>query len=322
MGDFLSRYRWHDLPPCAHTRRGWPWRRHCRPLPRRMDDGRAWPTIGLVVPSYNQGAFLEETLRSVLLQNYPQTLCVVEDALSRDGSREILARYRRHLTHVASEADRGQAHAINKGMARLDGAEWVGWLNSDDLLLPGALKAIGRAAAAAPPDVVAFVGRGFHVKPDGRRVDSVPPERLDGETIANWRRGHFLQPCCFFRLSAFCDAGGLDESLDHALDFDLWLRLAERGRFQVLDDPIAADRHHPDAKTQRDPGLYFAEAVETLLRRGQREAARDLIRDLHAEYRYLARVTGTVTRHPLYRRFVQPFVQRRFDAPPSLRSRK
>src|SRR5690554_4018590 len=112
--------------------------------------------ISIVTPSFNQGHYLEETIDSVLSQNYPNLEYVVIDGGSTDGSVDIIKKYEKHLKYWVSEGDRGQSHAINKGLARCTG-EVFNWLNSDDYLEPGALQTIGEAFEN--PNTTAFIGR-------------------------------------------------------------------------------------------------------------------------------------------------------------------
>src|SRR5438309_6203079 len=129
------------LPPPPPNHTGWPWTEGAAPLGELMGDGSPWPRITIVTPSYNQGRFLEETIRSVLLQGYPNLEYMVIDAASTDESVEIIRKYERWLAYWVSEKDRGQTHAINKGLAKATG-EIFSYLNSDDLLAPGALAAV------------------------------------------------------------------------------------------------------------------------------------------------------------------------------------
>src|SRR5215203_5523737 len=133
-----------DLPPPPSDRRGWPWTEESVPLPSMAVDGQTWPRISIVTPSFNQAPYLEETIRSVLLQGYPNLEYFVFDGGSTDGSVEILRRYAAFLDGWVSERDKGQSDAINKGLARCTGTI-VNWLCSDDLLLPGALFRIAEA---------------------------------------------------------------------------------------------------------------------------------------------------------------------------------
>jgi len=117
------------LPPAAPGRTGWPWTEETDPA---IYAGREdWPRISIVTPSFNQAQYLEETIRSVLLQNYPNLQYLVMDGGSTDGSVEIIKKYSPWIDHWVSEKDRGQSHAINKGLERCDG-EWFNWINSDD----------------------------------------------------------------------------------------------------------------------------------------------------------------------------------------------
>src|SRR5438270_3751687 len=126
-----------ELPPPA-GKTGWPWTEETPALPPARPDGSAWPRISIVTPSYNQGEFIEETIRSVLLQGYPDLEYFVLDGGSTDASTGVIGKYERWLTWWLSERDAGQADAINNGLQKSSG-ELFNWINSDDALLPGAL---------------------------------------------------------------------------------------------------------------------------------------------------------------------------------------
>src|SRR5439155_11304713 len=138
-----------ELPPRPPNQTGWPWTEGSAPFPPTLPDGSPWPRVTVVTPSYNQGQFVEETIRSVLLQGYPNLEYVVVDGGSTDESVEIIRKYEPWLAYWVSERDQGQTHAINKGLARATG-EVFAYLNSDDLFVPGALTAIGEAYARYP----------------------------------------------------------------------------------------------------------------------------------------------------------------------------
>ena len=131
-----------DLPAPPPGKTGWPWTAESPQLPDTMPDGRPWPRISIVTPSFNQGQFIEETIRSVLLQGYPNLEYLIIDGRSTDSAVEIIKKYEPWLRYWVSENDRGQAHAINKGLDRATG-EIAAYLNSDDFYLQGALRHVG-----------------------------------------------------------------------------------------------------------------------------------------------------------------------------------
>jgi glycosyltransferase involved in cell wall biosynthesis len=306
-----------DLPPPPAGRRGWPWTVRTAPLPPTLPGGEPWPPIGIVTPSYNQGRYLEATIRSVLLQGYPALEYRIEDGGSTDQSLEILARYAPLLSGWRSGKDGGQSHAINGGIARLEQARWVNWLNSDDVLLPGALTAVGRWAAAAG-GAIALVGVGIARDVRGRhRYTERPRATLDGRTVRQWRTHSFMQPACFFSRSAFERVGGVNESLDYAMDFELWVKLGEIGSFDRCDDALAQALVHPRAKTQTGMHVCVGETCQVLFERGYAEDARRLIEVLYQELEFTRRVLRPVTENPVYRRVLRPLL-RRWLKPPHL----
>jgi cellulose synthase/poly-beta-1,6-N-acetylglucosamine synthase-like glycosyltransferase len=144
-----------DLPPPPPRTFGWPWTAQTTAALGSLGAGQSLPKITVITPSFNQGRFIEETIRSVLLQHYPNLEYLIYDAGSSDGSVEAIRKYEPWLTFWVSEQDRGQAHAINKGLARASG-EIVAWLNSDDTYRPGALAAAAAAATRHPDAAVVY----------------------------------------------------------------------------------------------------------------------------------------------------------------------
>jgi CTP:molybdopterin cytidylyltransferase MocA len=261
--------RLEDLPAPPPGRAGWPWDVASPPAP----GGGPWPAIAVVTPSFQQARFLEATIRSVLLQGYPELAYVVVDGGSTDGSVEILRRYERWLSSWTSEPDRGQSHAINKGLAAVD-AEIAGWLNSDDRLLPGALHAVARAAREDPA-AVAWIGATRAVDAEGKVVyPRVAPRQLRRDALADWgHAGHVPQPSCFFSRGAAARVGLLDERYHYTMDVDLWLRLAAVGRLAEVDGLWAEETLHADAKTTASRGRMQAELHLLQLRSGYEDLA-------------------------------------------------
>ncbi len=230
------------------------------------------PIVSIVTPSYNQGRFVEKTIQSVLLQDYQDLEYIIIDGGSTDDSMDIIRKYEDRLDYWVSERDRGQAHAINKGFARAHG-EIFGWLNSDDFLLPGAIRHIVEMRQKNPK-AVAWVGGCYRIDPDGRILSKVIPNGLDRDSLADWGgRGYFHQPSCFFAAEAWHKRGLLDETLDFTFDLDLWLRLLSLGPFTSTVRVISAAIIHKDAKTQAQRLEMHAETIAVQFRHGYREAA-------------------------------------------------
>lgn len=239
------------------ARTGWP---HVTgnqsPLAESLPDGSPWPRISIVTPTFNQGAYIEETLLSVLNQGYPNVEHIVVDGGSTDQTLEILDRYRDRLARVISEKDRGQSDAINKGM-RLATGEIVTWLNSDDMLAPGALGAIALAFWRDKPDMVAGVcelyREGELVQRHLTSCSNGPlplADLLDLEGC--WIRGQFFyQPEVMFTRELWERAGAhVREDAFYSMDYEMWLRFAHAGaRLKVISSPVAQYRVHEAQKT-------------------------------------------------------------------------
>lgn len=203
-----------------------------RPLRRErfpQSAGTGWPSIAMVTPSFRQAAYLERTLRSVLDQNYPHLRYVVQDGGSKDGSAEIIARYADRLAAWESAPDGGQAAAIERGFAKVSG-DVMGWLNADDMLMPGALEFIGWYFAAHP-EVDVLYGHRVVIDAEDRETGRwvLPPHE---DEFLRWR-DYVPQETLFWRRSVWERCGGIDARLQFALDWDLLLRLQESGARMV-----------------------------------------------------------------------------------------
>ncbi len=261
-----------ELPTPPPGKSVWPWTTQGPPLPQTMADGSPWPRISLVTPSYNQGRFLEKTIRSVLLQKYPNLEYIVMDGGSTDHSVNILRTYSPWLTHWVSQPDHGQSHAINQGFAVASG-QIFGWLNSDDFLLPRALERVAMAYRQNP-SAVAWAGSCHFIDLEDRILQVQAPRGLERDSIADWWNvGAFCQPSCLIAAWAWRDANGLDESLHYAMDLDLWLRLGSLGQFATVPHSLSATLVHRLAKTQANVPEVHAEVVYVQIKHGFREAA-------------------------------------------------
>jgi glycosyltransferase involved in cell wall biosynthesis len=247
-----------ELPPPPPGRRGWPWTEEAPQLSDTVPDGSPWPRFSIVTPSFNQGEYIEETIRSILLQGYPDLEYFVIDGGSTDGSVEIIRRYERWLARWVSEADHGQSDAVNKGI-RIATGEIVNWINSDDSLLPGALKVVADTYLSQPGSLV--VGAGVDCDEASRKAVVVFPKRISVQNIIRFWEGWFdwLQSSIFFSRQKFIELGGLDERLHFSMDIDLYCRLMQMAPAVYTSVPISRFRRHKTAKTQSQ---YHATMLE------------------------------------------------------------
>ena len=214
------------------------------------------PKVSIITPSYNQDAYLEETINSVLIQDYPQIEYMIVDGASSDGSVGIVEKYSERLAWWVSEADSGQACAINKGFARASG-EIIAWLNSDDYYLPGALVAAADAFAANPDALMVYADM-LAVDAQGETTNILHYSQLD---LAGLLAFNIIgQPAVFMRRSALEKAGYLDLDFHFLLDHQLWLKIASQGEIIHVDEIWAAARYHDDAKNRAQAAKFGREA--------------------------------------------------------------
>ncbi|WP_218079988.1 glycosyltransferase family 2 protein [Anthocerotibacter panamensis] len=233
-----------ELPAPSPEKTGWPWTEQSTPLPATLPDGTRWPKITIVTPSYNQGQFLEETIRSVLLQGYPNLEYIVIDGGSTDNSVEVIRKYKKYLTYWVSEADRGQGHALNKGFARATGYIY-NWLNSDDFFARDILAKVG-AHFAQGGEVL--YGNCYFTDADGTPTHLYDTRAFSIEDL--FERNFIGQPTVFFRESLWKDYGPIQETLRFIVDYELWLRWALRHvQFIYQPEIVAYYRLHDASKS-------------------------------------------------------------------------
>jgi GT2 family glycosyltransferase len=208
------------------------------------------PVVSIVTPSYNQAEYLEETMLSVLNQNYPNIEYIVIDGGSGDGSPDIIHRYADRLAYWVSEPDRGQAHALQKGFSRASG-EIMAFLNSDDVYLPGAVDtAVG--ALQVDPGLAMIHGDSIFVDGDGQEIGR--KVGLEGDFLKYFllQLNPISQPSAFIRWRAYDLVGGIDPTLQMTMDYDLWCRMLLRGmRAQHVPVALSRFRIHDRSKTKR-----------------------------------------------------------------------
>jgi GT2 family glycosyltransferase len=215
------------------------------------------PLVTIAVPSFNQGRFLDEALASIFVQDVPVEVFVV-DGGSTDDSVDVIRRYEHRLAGWRSRPDGGQADAINEGIAK-GSAPYVGWLNSDDLLLEGGLKQLLDALQRQPETPAAYGKVWNYVERGGARkpvwVEPFSERRLALRCIVS-------QPGTLIRRSAWGAVGGLDKKLRMAIDYDLWWRLYKQfAPLQFVDSFVAVNRDHIETKTNTQRVLHYREAM-------------------------------------------------------------
>jgi len=235
-----------DLPLPISEKSGWPWKVEGREFPDKMKDGSSWPIVSIVTPSYNQGAFIEETIRSVLLQGYPNLEYWIMDGGSSDNTMEVLNKYDKWLTGWISEKDDGQADAINKGWEKSTG-KLLGWINSDDVLLPNSIKTCVEFLDMNPEYCFVF---GDLIKTDanGRFLSRLTYHDFDICDLVK-EAGWISQQGNLFKRSLYQKIGKLDTSLNFQMDLDYWIRAGLVCKGGYINKPLAKFRQHDNSKT-------------------------------------------------------------------------
>jgi glycosyltransferase involved in cell wall biosynthesis len=255
----------------------------CMPLEKlkgtaaqRKSDGLVRPLVSIIVPSFNQGRFLREALKSILAQRYPKLELIVIDGGSTDNSISVIQECGPEITYWVSEVDRGQSHAVNKGLAAAHG-EIVGWLNSDDLYLGDCIRSAVEYFTNRP-DIDVVFGDYYYIDEDGNLLRSRREPPLRGATYIWTGKCRHANCAGFFRRRILQKVQGLDESLHYAMDYDWYVRMSLAGAcFGQVRSFWGGYRLHQQSKTFTNSDKMTREG-RTLALRYQRMSHRSILR--------------------------------------------
>lgn len=249
-----------ELPAPPRGKTGWPWTLETPRLPDSLPGGAPWPRISVVVASLDHGGYIEEMIRSVLLQGYPELELILIDGGSGRETLDVITRYERWFTYWVSEPDRGQSHALNKGLARMTGALFNN-LDTDDFFLPGCLGVVAEAHAREPGRIIA--GDVIRVWEGSRRTEVHFPEPHDLHAYAQWwNTEHHGGPGMFFPSCHLGAVGNVDESLHYLMDYDFTLRYLALTGISTPRCPVAVIRHHAACKSLKNGDEFAWECVQ------------------------------------------------------------
>jgi len=237
----------------------------------------AYPKISIVTPSFNQACYLEDTILSVLGQNYPNLEYIIIDGGSTDDSVEIIKKYEDKLSYWVSEKDRGQYNAINRGFLRSTG-DIMGWLNSDDKLLPNALFVVSEIFSAFQEIEWITSALPIIFNTRGHAINCVNPGGFNKQLFLKgvylpypewYSRSWIQQESTFWRRTLWKNSGGyVNDSLKYAGDFDLWVRFYQHADLYAVNALIGGFRKHEGQKTHSGMDIYFEEAISCLKENG------------------------------------------------------
>jgi glycosyltransferase involved in cell wall biosynthesis len=224
------------------------------------------PLVSIITPSYNQGRFIRATIESVLSQDYPSIEYIIMDGGSTDETASIATEYGSRLIFI-SEPDRGQSHAINKGF-RMARGEVVSWLNSDDIILPGAVSHAVRAFERMP-SLRAVYGEGYLIDYDGNVTSRFPATEPFNLWKLIYLSDFILQQTVYFRRSVFDEIGFLDENLHWGLDWDLLIRIGKRFPIHYIPEYMGCLREYQAAKSFSGGHARVRELLAIMRRHGR-----------------------------------------------------
>lgn len=259
-----------ELPPPPPDKTGWPWTERIADPGDEASGVTPWPRLSVVTPSFNQGKYIEATIRSALLQGYPNLEYIIIDGGSADESLNIIKKYEGHITHWVSESDDGHANALNKGFSRATG-EIMAWINSDDFYLPGAFKTVAEVMMAFPEiEWITSALQGW-CSGDERVERTYAPGfsrrffEAGGYMGAPYSTAWIQQESTFWRRSLWLKAGGrVNEEMSVAIDFELWSRFFRFAPLATVETMLGCFRKHDEQRSRKQASVYRKEAMEAI----------------------------------------------------------
>jgi len=258
VGGLQGRIRLADLPAPPPDRTGWPWTEESPESPPALPDGRPWPLVSVTTPSFNQDQYLEECIRSVLLQGYPNLEYIVIDGGSKDGSVDIIRKYDRWITSWVSEPDQGHSHGMNKGLMKSTG-DHLAWINSDDYLYPGFLTRRILEFQSQPERVGVIYGdveTGWGIEPKrwtrkGRSITFKEMIRTASVPMP--------QQSCVWRRSVWEKVGFLDQKWKDLPDREFLTRMCIHFDSVYSPGAVGLFRYHRGSKSVYESDVWLNE---------------------------------------------------------------
>jgi len=235
--------------PCGMftIQRGWPWTEETPQIADSMPDGKSYPKISIITPNYNYGRFLEETIRSVVLQGYPNLEYIIIDGNSTDNSVEIIKKYAKWFAYWVSEPDTGQTDAINKGFKMITG-DIVAWINADDTYAKGALKIVS-IFFNDNPHISMIYGACNLVDINSNVLNKYPTVDFNiKKLISDWN--YIPQPATFFKKKVLNEVGLLDTSFNFSMDREFFIRIGKKYKIKRIQAVLGNVRIHDCTKTK------------------------------------------------------------------------